>query len=87
MTAPPCDGRKRGRKTCRFPGGSSAPRTKCRSPACAAPESRLARTRRAPNWIEPPGCAIDAAAFVPTGAGRLVDAMSAWERDVRHGAP
>ena len=43
--------------------------------------------RRAPNRVGPPGCAIDAAAFVPTGADRLVDAMSAWERDIRHGAP
>lgn len=43
--------------------------------------------RRAPNRVGPPGCAIDSAAFVPTGADRLVDAMSAWERDVRHGAP
>lgn len=34
-----------------------------------------------------PACAIDAAAFVPTGADRLVDAMSAWERDIHHDAP
>ena len=43
--------------------------------------------RRAPNWIGPPGCAIDEAAFVLIGADRLVDAMSAWERYIHHGAP
>lgn len=43
--------------------------------------------QRAPNWIGPPGCAIDEAAFVPIGAARLVDAMSAWERYIHHGAP
>lgn len=36
--------------------------------------------RRTPNWIGPPGCAIDDAKFVPIGANKLPDAMSAWER-------
>ncbi|MCK4593977.1 Fic family protein [bacterium] len=36
--------------------------------------------RRMPNWIGPPGCRIEEANFVPIGADRLPDAMSAWER-------
>ena len=36
--------------------------------------------RRVPNWIGPPGCTIDEARFVPIGADKLPDAMSAWER-------
>ncbi|HDR06698.1 MAG TPA: Fic family protein [Candidatus Coatesbacteria bacterium] len=36
--------------------------------------------RRIPNWIGPPGCKIEEATFVPIGADRLPDAMSAWER-------
>ena len=36
--------------------------------------------RRVPNWIGPPGCDIGEATFVPIGADRLPDAMSAWER-------
>lgn len=36
--------------------------------------------RRVPNWIGPPGCTIDEAKFVPIGADKLPDAMSAWER-------
>ena len=43
--------------------------------------------RRVPNWIGPPGCTVEQATFVPIGAERLADAMSAWERYVHHEAP
>jgi len=43
--------------------------------------------RRTPNWIGPPGCAINQAKFVPIDAGRLPDAMSAWERYIHADAP
>jgi Fic family protein len=43
--------------------------------------------RRIPNWIGPPGCTIDEAHFVPIGADRLPDAMSAWERYAHADAP
>ena len=36
--------------------------------------------RRVPNWIGPPGCSQDEAKFVPIGADKLPEAMSAWER-------
>lgn len=43
--------------------------------------------RKVPNWIGPPGCSIEEARFVPIGADRLLDAMSAWERYAHEGAP
>lgn len=43
--------------------------------------------RRIPNWIGPPGCTVENATFVPIGADKLPDAMSAWERYIRHDAP
>ncbi len=43
--------------------------------------------RRVPNWIGPPGCTVDNARFVPVGAERLPDAMSAWERYFHEEAP
>ena len=43
--------------------------------------------RRTPNWIGPPGCTIDEAAFVPIGADKLPNAMSAWERFIHEDAP
>lgn len=43
--------------------------------------------RRIPNWIGPPNCTIEEARFVPIGADRLPDAMSAWERYVHEDAP
>ena len=43
--------------------------------------------RRIPNWIGPPGCAVEEATFVPIGAGKLSAAMSAWERYVHHETP
>lgn len=43
--------------------------------------------RTIPNWIGPPGCAIEEARFVPVGADRLPDAMSAWERYAHQDAP
>ncbi len=43
--------------------------------------------RRTPNWIGPPGRGLDEARFVPIGADRLADAMSAWERYLHHDAP
>ena len=42
--------------------------------------------RRTPNWIGPPGCAVDEATFVPIGADKLPDAMSAWERYIHRNA-
>ena len=42
--------------------------------------------RRTPNWIGPPGCTIDEATFVPIGADKLLDAMSAWERYIHRNA-
>jgi len=43
--------------------------------------------RRTANWIGPPGCTIENAHFVPIGADKLLDAMSAWERYAHHDAP
>ncbi len=43
--------------------------------------------RRIPNWIGPAGCAIEDARFVPIGAEKLPDAMSAWERYAHDDAP
>ena len=43
--------------------------------------------RRIPNWIGPPGCTVEEATFVPVGAEKLPEAMSAWERYVHHEAP
>ena len=43
--------------------------------------------RRIPNWIGPPGCAIEAAKFVPIGAEKLDGAMSAWERYMHQDTP
>ncbi len=43
--------------------------------------------RRIPNWIGPPGCKIEGAHFVPIGADKLSDAMSAWERYAHDDAP
>ena len=43
--------------------------------------------RRVPNWIGPPGCAVENATFVPVGADGLPDAMAAWERYIHHDAP
>ena len=43
--------------------------------------------RRIPNWIGPPGCTVEEATFVPVGADKLPEAMSAWERYVHHEAP
>ena len=43
--------------------------------------------RRTPNWIGPPGCAIEQATFVPVGADRLPDAASAWERYMHRDTP
>mgnify|MGYP001345901635 CR=1 FL=1 len=43
--------------------------------------------RRIPNWIGPPGCKIEEARFVPIGADKLAEAMSAWERYANGEAP
>ena len=43
--------------------------------------------RRTANWIGPPGRAIDEARFVPIDAGRLPNAMSAWEAYIHADAP
>ena len=43
--------------------------------------------RRIPNWIGPAGCTMEQASFVPIGADRLPDAMSAWETYLNQDAP
>ena len=43
--------------------------------------------RRIPNWIGPPGCTVEQATFVPIGADRLPEAMSAWESYLNQDAP
>ena len=43
--------------------------------------------RRIPNWIGPPGCTIDDARFVPIGADKIPNAMSAWEHYINQDAP
>ncbi len=43
--------------------------------------------RRVPNWIGPPGCSIETAAFVPIGPEKLADALGAWERYIHQEAP
>jgi len=43
--------------------------------------------RKTPNWIGTPGCTVDEAKFVPIGADRLPDAMSAWERYIHRECP
>ncbi|MBI4828902.1 MAG: Fic family protein [Nitrospinae bacterium] len=43
--------------------------------------------RKIPNWIGPPGGKIETARFVPPGAERVPDAMSAWERYLHADAP
>jgi Fic family protein len=43
--------------------------------------------RRIPNWIGPPGCKIENAHFVPIGADKLPQAMSAWERYAHDDSP
>ena len=43
--------------------------------------------RRIPNWIGSPGCTVETARFVPVGADKLPDAMSAWERYAHDDAP
>ena len=47
----------------------------------------LGEYRRISNWIGPPDCTIDEATFVPIGANKLPDAMSAWERYLHQDAP
>jgi hypothetical protein len=42
---------------------------------------------RIPNWIGPAGCTVEQARFVPIGADKLPDAMSAWERYLHSDAP
>ena len=43
--------------------------------------------RRVPNWIGPSGCTIDEATFVPVAAGKLPEAMGAWESYIHREAP
>ena len=43
--------------------------------------------RKTPNWIGAPGCTVGEAKFVPIGADRLPDAMSAWERYIHQECP
>lgn len=43
--------------------------------------------RRFPNWIGPPGCAVEQARFVPIDAESLPAAMTAWEAYLHENAP
>ena len=43
--------------------------------------------RRIPNWLGPPGGALEDARFVPVGANDLPAAMAAWERYIHDDAP
>ncbi|MCC7145112.1 MAG: Fic family protein [Phycisphaeraceae bacterium] len=43
--------------------------------------------RRIPNWIGSPGCAVEAARFVPPPADCLPEAMSQWEKYLHGDAP
>lgn len=43
--------------------------------------------RRIPNWIGPPGCAIEDAKFVPISADKLEEAMNIWERYIHENYP
>lgn len=43
--------------------------------------------RRIPNWIGPPGCAIEEARFVPASADYLPGAMDRWERYLHDDQP
>jgi len=43
--------------------------------------------RRAPNWIGPPGCAMEEAHFVPIAPDKLAEGMSAWEQYIHADAP
>jgi Fic family protein len=43
--------------------------------------------RKTSNWIDPPGCAIEDAKFVPISADKLPDAMSMWERYIHDDYP
>jgi Fic family protein len=43
--------------------------------------------RRIQNWIGPAGCPVEAARFVPPGADRLAELMSAWEKYLHAEAP
>ena len=43
--------------------------------------------RRNQNFIGPAGCSIEEATFVPVGAGKLLDAMVAWERYMHQDHP
>jgi Fic family protein len=43
--------------------------------------------RRVPNWIGSAGCRVEQARFVPPGADRVPELMSAWERYLHTEAP
>lgn len=43
--------------------------------------------RRIPNWIGPPGCAVEEARFIPISAQTLPEAMGAWERYIHADRP
>jgi len=43
--------------------------------------------RRIPNWIGPAGCLMENARFVPPGADRVPELMSAWEKYLHSDAP
>lgn len=45
------------------------------------------RFRTLPNWIGPPGCAIEDARFVPIAADELPRAMNIWESYMHEEAP
>ncbi|GMU36489.1 MAG: hypothetical protein AMXMBFR22_06800 [Phycisphaerae bacterium] len=43
--------------------------------------------RRIPNWIGPAGCKVEQVRFVPPGADRVPELMSAWEKCLNGEAP
>ena len=43
--------------------------------------------RKILNWIGEPGCTVDEAKYVPIGAHRLPDGMSAWEQYIHQECP
>ena len=50
-------------------------------------DKSLGAYRKVPNWIGPPGCAMENARFVPISAEKLPQAMARWEQYIHEDAP
>lgn len=50
-------------------------------------DKSLGEYRKVPNWIGPPGCALEDARFVPISAAKLPQAMARWEQYIHEDAP